>query len=88
MVSDSNCCVDRRASIFDHRLGDIYLALGSVNRFTGRFAAIYSTKSDTRTIPDADSHSFAYTQGNRRSYPDSRIDTVTKSYACANFSPT
>jgi hypothetical protein len=86
MACDSDCCVDRRASIFDHRLSGIYLALGSVNRFTGRFAAICSTsKSDAGTIPDAHSHRSACTEGNTDS---SNPDTVTKSSACASASPT
>src|SRR5262245_14724059 len=85
MVSDSNCCVDRRASIFDHRLGGIYLALGSVNRFTGRFAAICSTfKPNAGTIPDAHSHSRVCTEGNTRSYPDN--DAVAKSSPYASAS--
>ena len=84
MVSDSNCCVDRCASVFDYRLGGIYLALGSVNRFTG-FAAICSTsKSDAGTIPDAHSHRSACTEGNTCSYPG--VDAVTKSSPYANAS--
>src|SRR5215471_20691125 len=89
MACDSDCCVDRCASIFDHCLSGIYLALGSVNRFTGRFAAICSTsKSDGGTIPDAHSHRSACTEGNTRSYPD--YDAVTKSspYANASLAPT
>src|SRR6516164_3921689 len=85
MACDSDCCVDRRTSIFDHCLGGIYLALGSVNRFTGRFAAICSTsKSYTGTISDAYSHRSACTKGSTCSYTNP--DTVTKSSACASTS--
>jgi hypothetical protein len=87
MACDSDCCVDRCSSIVDHRLGGIYLALGSVNGFTGRFAAIRPTfKSDAGAIPDSDSHSRACTEGDTDSYTNP--DTVTKSSACASASPT
>jgi hypothetical protein len=80
MACDSDCCVDRRASIFDHRLGEICFALGCANRLAGCFAAIQSTfTSDTGTIPDSDSHGFAYPTGNTRRYPDR--DAVTNSSA-------
>ena len=86
MACGSDCCVDRCASIFDHCLSGIYLALGTVNRFTGRFAAICSTsKSDAGTIPDAHSHRSACTEGNTRSYPD--CDAVTKSSPYASAWP-
>ena len=90
MVSDSNCCVDRRASIFDHHLGGIYLAPGSINRLTGRLAPICSTfKPNAGTIPDAHSHRSACTKGNTHSYLDPEPDAVTKSPACwASASPT
>ena len=87
MARDSDCRVDRCSSIVDHRFGGIYLALGSVNRFTRRFAAIRSTfKSDAGAIPDSDSHRPACTQGDTDSYTNP--DTVTKSSACASASPT
>jgi hypothetical protein len=40
MVCDSNYCVDRRPTIFDHRLGEICFALGRVNRRADCVAAI------------------------------------------------
>jgi hypothetical protein len=80
---------DHHLSGLDHRLRDVRLALGSVNRLTGRFAAICSTfKSDTGTIPDAHSHGSACTKGNTLTYPDSHPDTVTDSSACASASST
>ena len=90
MACDSNCCIDRRASIFDHHLGGIYLALGSVNRLTGRVAAICSIfNANAGAIPDAHSHRSACTKGNTRSYPDSEPDAVTKFPGCwANASTT
>lgn len=77
---DTNCLADRHLSGFDHRLRDVRLALGSVNRLTGRFAAICSTfKSDTRTIPDAHSDRGARNESNTDSCTDT--DAVTKSSA-------
>ena len=77
---DSDCLADPRLSGFDNRLRDIRLALGCVNRFTGRFAAIYSTwKPGAGTIPDAHSNRSACNESNTDSYTDT--DAVTKSSA-------
>jgi len=85
MACDSHCCVDRRASIFDHRLGGIYLAFGSVNRLTNRFAPICSSfKSNAGTIRDAHSYRSACNEGNIDSYADA--DAVTKPSTCASAS--
>jgi len=79
---DSDYLADHHLSGFDHRLRDVRLALGSVNRLTGRFAAICSTfKSDTGTIPDAHSHRSACNESNTDNYTDT--DAVTKSSAYA-----
>ncbi len=86
MVCHSNCCVDRQPGIFDHRPGEICFALGHANRRTDCVAAIQSTfKSDAGTIPDSNSHSFAYTKSNTHSYPEPYA--VTKSSPCASASP-
>src|SRR6187200_185962 len=86
MVCDSNCCVDRQPSIFHHRLGEICFALGRANRRTGGVTASWATfKSDAGTIPDSNSHSFAYTKSYTHSYPEPYA--VTKSSPCASASP-
>ena len=55
---DSDCLADHHLSGFDNRLRDVRLAIGSVNRFAGRFAEICSAfKSDSRTISNSHSHS-------------------------------
>jgi hypothetical protein len=87
MVSDSDCCVDRRPSIFDHRLGEICFAPGCANRRAGCFAAIQSTfKADAGTVPVSNPYSYAYPKGNTRRYPDR--DAVTNSSAYASVSST
>ena len=76
MAYDSDCCVNRRTSNSDHRLSGIHLALGSINRFNGRFPTIHSIfKSDTGTIPDT--HPRGCTEGHTDSHTS--LDTVTKS---------
>jgi len=87
MACDSNCCVDRRSGIFDHRLGEICFALGGANRLAGCFATIQSTfKSEAGTVPVSNPYSYAYPKGNTRRYPD--CDAVSKSSADASASPT
>jgi hypothetical protein len=69
MVTDSDCCVDRRPGIFDHRPSEICFALECANRLAGCFAAIQSTfKSDTGTVPGSNPYSYAYPKGNTRRY--------------------
>jgi hypothetical protein len=87
MVNDSDCRVDRRSGVFDCRLGEICFALGYANRLTGCFAAISPIfKSDTGTIFDCNSHTFAYSKGNSRRDPD--CDAVSKSSAYPSVSTT
>ena len=81
--SDTDCWTGRHPGGSDLRFSDIRLALGSVNRLTSRFAAIYSTfKPNAGTIPDP--HSRACTKGNTHSYADN--DAVAKSSPYASAS--
>jgi len=76
---DSDCYAGHHLSGFDNRPRDVRVALGSVNRLTGRFAAICSTfKPNARTIPDLSRN--ACTKGDTRSDPDPDAATESSPY--------
>src|SRR5436305_11787159 len=57
VLRDSDCLADHHLSGFDNRRRDVRLALGGVNRLTGRFTEICSAfKSSSRTISNSHSH--------------------------------
>ena len=65
--------------------GEIYFALGHANR-RARLSDLIHLQLDAGTIPQPNSHRFAYTTANTHSYPQHPYAT-TKSSAYASASP-